>query len=97
MANISLNASNLLDAANKMEDAANRVDEALKRLDAIMSDLDAVWSDKNSKLYLAKYEELKEEHFPKFRDAAHNYSAFLKAVVETYKREFIDEVSQDVQ
>ena len=81
MANISLNAASLLDAAKKIEDAANRIDGALARLDNTMSDLDAVWSDQNSKKYLSRYEELKQE-FPAFKEAAHNYSAFLNAVVD---------------
>ncbi len=97
MANISLNSASLLDAATKIEDAATRIDGAIQRLDAIMSDLDAVWSDQNSKQYLAKYEELKEENFEEFKAAAHSYGAFLNAVVETYRKEFLDEVSGTVQ
>ena len=96
MANISLNSASLLDAAKKIEDAATRIDGALARLDAVMSDLDAVWSDQNSKQYLTRYEELKEEYFQEFKDAAHSYSAFLNAVVETYRKEFLEEVSTTV-
>ena len=62
MANISLNAASLLDAARKIEDAANRIDGAISRIDNTMSDLDAVWSDQNSKKYLSRYEELKQEY-----------------------------------
>lgn len=97
MANISLRAENLLDAAKKMEDAANRVDAALQRLDSIMSDLDAVWSDQNSKQYLTRYEELKEENFQAFKNAVRSYSEFLNAVVATYRKEFIEETSGTVQ
>ena len=96
MADIKLNAANLLDAAKKMEDAANRIDGAIGRLDSIMSDLDAVWSDQNSKQYLTRYTELKGD-FPTFKEAAHSYSAFLNAVVETYRKEFLEEVSTTVQ
>ena len=95
MANISLNAASLLDAAKKIEDAANRIDGAIGRLDSIMSDLDAVWSDQNSKTYLARYEELKQD-FPAFKSAAHDYSAFLNIVVETYRKEFVEPTSTSV-
>ena len=97
MANISLTQASLIEAANKIEDAATRIDGALQRLDATMSDLDAVWSDQNSKQYLTRYEELKEENFPTFKAASHNYSAFLNAVVDTYRKEFLEEVSTTVQ
>lgn len=96
MADIKLNAANLLDAAKKMEDAANRIDGAIGRLDSIMSDLDAVWSDQNSRQYLTRYTELKGD-FPTFKEAAHSYSAFLNAVVETYRKEFLEEVSSTVK
>ena len=96
MADIKLNAANLLDAAKKMEDAANRIDSAIGRLDSIMSDLDAVWSDQNSRQYLTRYTELKGD-FPTFKEAAHSYSAFLNAVVDTYRKEFLEEVSSTVK
>ena len=95
MANVVLHASNLLDAARKIDDAATRIDGALQSLDATMGDIDAVWSDENSKKYLARYMELKEE-FPGFKDAVHKYSEFLTAVVATYQKEYIDNVSQSV-
>ncbi len=95
MANIVLRASDLIEAARKMEDAANRIDSALQRIDATMSDLDAVWSDQNSKKYLERYEELKQE-FPGFKSAVHSYSAFLNAVVATYQKEYLDDVSTTV-
>ena len=95
MANIVLHASNLLDAARKMEDAANRIDAALQNLDATMGDIDAVWSDENSKKYLARYTELKQE-FPGFKEAVHSYSTFLNTVVATYQKEYVDQVSTSV-
>ena len=95
MANIVLHAADLLEAARKMEDAANRIDSALQNLDATMSDIDAVWSDDNSKKYLARYEELKQE-FPGFKNAVRSYSEFLTAVVNTYQREYVDEVGTTV-
>ena len=95
MANVTLQAASLLDAARKMEDAAKEIDTALQHLDTTMSDLDAVWSDKNSKKYLERYTELKED-FPKFQNAVHGYSAFLNAVVETYRKEFVEPVSTSV-
>ena len=95
MANVSLKAASLLDAAKKIEDAANKIDGAISRIDTEMSDLDAVWSDQNSRQYLARYEELKQD-FPAFKQAAHNYSAFLNAVVEAYRKEFIEPTSTSV-
>ena len=90
MANISLNVNSVLNAAKKMDEASQKIEAALARIDAIMSDLDAVWSDKNSKEYLLRYEKIKEEDFPAFKAATRNYGAFLNAVVETYKKEFIE-------
>lgn len=95
MANISLNAASLLEAAKKIEDAANRIDAALSRIDSTMGDLNSVWSDKNSKEYLARYESLKQD-FPEFKKAAHEYSTFLNAVVEAYRREFVEPTSSSV-
>ena len=95
MANVVLRASNLLDAARKIEDAANRIDSALQSLDGVMGDIDAVWSDENSKKYLSRYAELKEE-FPGFKEAVHSYGEFLNAVVATYQKEFVEDVSRSV-
>ena len=95
MAKVVLQAASLLEAARKMEDAANRIDNALKSLDSSMSDIDAVWSDVNSKQYLAKYTELKQE-FPGFKAAVHGYSAFLNEVVATYQKEFVEPTSTSV-
>jgi len=95
MANIKLTAASLLDAAKKIEDAANRIDGAISRIDAAVSDLDSVWVDKNARRYKERYEELKQD-FPAFKSASHNYSEFLVAVVDTYRREFIDETSTAV-
>ena len=95
MAKVILHASDLLEAARKIEDAANRIDGALQNLDNTMGDIDAVWSDENSKKYLNRYMELKEE-FPGFKDAVHKYSTFLNQVVSTYQKEFVDNVSQSV-
>ena len=95
MAKISLNSASLETAAQKIEDAANRIDAAINKIDATLSDLDSVWSDQNSKKYLARYAELKED-FPVFKEAAHNYSAFLNAVVEAYRKEFVEPTSTSV-
>ncbi len=95
MANISLNAANLLEAAKKIEDAANRIDTAIGKIDSIMSDINRVWNDKNSKEYLAKYETLKAD-FPEFKKAVREYSTFLNAVVEAYRREFVDPTSSSI-
>ena len=95
MANISLNASSLLEAARKIEDAASRIDTALSHIDTTMSDVDAVWNDQNSKRYIERYNELKQD-FPAFKKAAHDYSTFLNAVVEAYQKEFVEPTSQSV-
>ncbi len=95
MANIVLHASDLLEAARKMEDAATRISDALDRLNTVVGDIESVWSDQNSKKYLDRYNELKEE-FPGFKAAVHSYSEFLNAVVRTYQQEYIDEVSTTV-
>lgn len=95
MANISLNAESLLEAAKKIEDAANKIDAAIGRIDNTMSDLNSVWNDRNSKGYLEKYASLKED-FPEFKRAAHEYSEFLTAVVDAYRSEFVDPTSSSV-
>jgi len=95
MAKISLNSASLETAAQKIEDAANRIDAAINKIDATLSDLDSVWSDQNSKKYLARYAELKQD-FPAFQKAAHDYSAFLLAVVAAYRKDFIEDTSAAV-
>lgn len=95
MSKIVLHASNLVEAASKIEDAASRIDQALQSLDSTMGEVDAVWSDQNSKKYLSRYMELKQE-FPGFKDAVHRYSTFLNEVVTTYQKEFVDNVSQSI-
>lgn len=92
---ISLKSAALLDAAKKMEDAANRIDAAIINIDNIISDLETVWNDENARKYLSKYEELKES-FPAFKMAAHNYSAFLYKVVDTYRKEYLEPTSESV-
>lgn len=96
MAKVVLHAADLLDAARKIEDAAQRIDGALQKIDTIVGEIEPVWSDENTKKYLARYNELKQE-FPGFKEAVHNYGTFLNEVVKTYQREFIDSVSQSVQ
>jgi uncharacterized protein YukE len=95
MANISLTANDLLMTARKIEDASDRIDAALQKLDVIMSDLDSVWSDKNAKTYLARYEELKAE-FPQFKSAVRSYGTFLNSVVETYEKEYNQNIAARV-
>ena len=96
MAKVELRAFNLLEVARKIEDAANRIDSSLQHLDSIMSNVDSVWDDANSKQYLAKYEELKTI-FPTFKSAIYGYSKFLNDVVETYRREFTEDVSETLK
>ena len=92
---VGLNAQSLAQAADKIKRAALRIDESIKRIDSIMADMDSVWSDDNSKKYLARYEELKQ-NFPKFQSAAHSYSDFLMKVVEAYDKEFLNPTSSSV-
>jgi len=96
MANISLNANNLLEAARKIEDAAGKIDNAISRIDTAMSDLETVWNDQNAKQYLVKYDELKND-FPAFKEAVHNYSTFLNAVVEAYRKEFLEPTASSIK
>ena len=96
MADIRLNAASLLDAAKKIETAAQKIDGAIGRLDTVMSDLDSVWNDQNSKKYLERYAELKQD-FPAFKKASHDYSAFLNAVVAAYQKEFIEPTADSVR
>lgn len=95
MANVALQASDLMNAAKKMEDAAGRIDKALQNLDSVMGGIDSVWKDRNSKTYLERYDELKQE-FPTFKNAVHSYGQFLEDVVDTYRKEFIEDVSTSV-
>lgn len=96
MANISLNSQSLVDASNKIADAAGRIDAAIAKIDAAVGDLETVWKDQNAKKYLQRYEELKQEHFEAFKQAAHNYSVFLNKVVEAYRSEFVEPTSESV-
>ena len=95
MALVGLKAENLLDVAKKMEDAANRIEASMARIDNVMADMNEVWNDNNSKNYLNRYEDLKGE-FPKFKQSVREYSEFLHRVVDTYKKEFLDETSTTV-
>ena len=95
MANITLTSNDVLMAARKIEDAADRIEGALQKLDITMSDLDSVWNDKNAKTYLRRYEELKEL-FPQFKAATRSYGTFLNSVVQTYEREFNQDIAARV-
>ena len=95
MANITLTSNDLLMTARTIEDASDRIDQALQKLDVIMSDLDSVWSDKNAKTYLERYNELKEE-FPQFKAATRSYGTFLNSVVETYEKEYNQNIAARV-
>lgn len=94
-ANLSINSSTLVNAANKMEDAANRIDAAIRRIDSAVAELKESWNDELAMKYLAKYEDLKKV-LPEFQGAAHNYSAFLNAVVNAYLKDFVDPTSTSV-
>lgn len=93
---VGLTSATLANAANRIEEAANEIDAAIMRIDNIISDLDSVWSDENSRKYLEQYQELKEKEFENFKRASHNYSVFLNQVVDTYRRDFLDETSTTV-
>lgn len=93
--NVELHASDLLEVARRIEAAADKIDAALQKLDTTMADLDTVWSDQNSKKYLERYNELKE-NFPEFKNAVRSYGTFLNTVVSAYQQEFADPTSNSV-
>ena len=95
MANITLTSNDLLSAARQIEDAADKIEGALQKLDVIMSDLESVWSDKNARTYLQRYEELKEL-FPQFKATTRSYGTFLNSVVQTYEREYAQNIAARV-
>ena len=95
MANIVLTSNDLLMTARRIEDASDKIDSALQKLDVIMSDLDSVWSDKNAKTYLERYNELRQE-FPQFKAAVRSCGTFLNSVVETYEKEFNQNIASRV-
>ncbi len=92
MVNIVLQSQDLTNTANKINSSADELKASLNKIDNLMSDIDSVWSDQNSKTYLERYEELKRE-FPQFEASVRSYGTFLNTVVDTYKREFIDDVA----
>ena len=95
MEKVYLQSKDLLEVANRIETSSEKIDNALLKLDATMQDLDSVWSDQNSKKYLERYNELREE-FPKFKQAVKSYGNFLNSVVNIYQKEFMDETSTSV-
>lgn len=95
MEKVYLQSKDLLEVANRIETSSEKIDNALLKLDATMQDLDSVWSDQNSKKYLERYNELREE-FPKFKQAVKSYGTFLHSVVNIYQKEFMDETSTSV-
>ena len=95
MAKVILQAQDLMNTSNKIKNAAQRIEADLQKLDTVMSDMENVWNDKNSKTYLERYNELKQE-FPEFKNAVNSYGTFLDTVVDVYKREFSDEISDSV-
>ena len=95
MAVVKLNAASLRDAANRMEDAANRIEKALANIDVIMGEINLAWNDANSKRYIERYEELKQ-NFPQFKMEVHSYGNFLNKVVDTYQREYLSQVSENI-
>ncbi len=95
MAVVSLREQNLLEAATKMENAAKTIDAAIAKIDSTISDIEADWKDENSKRYLERYAELKQD-FPEFKKAIHDYSSFLRRVVQIYQQEFVEPTSESV-
>lgn len=96
MAVVGLNAASLRDAASKMGNAADRIEQALQNIDTIVGETNSVWNDVNSKQFLARYEELKQE-FPGFKNEIRSYGDFLNRVVDAYQRDFIAPVSESVK
>lgn len=95
MDNIILQSKDLTNTANKIKNSADELKEYMNKLGTIMDGLENVWSDQNSKRYLERYKELELE-FPKFENYLRSYGIFLDNVVETYRREFMDDVSTSV-
>lgn len=95
MANINLTSQDLLTTARKIDEASNKIDLALQKVDMVMSDLNNVWNDDNAKRYLEKYNELKTE-FPEFKAAVRSYGTFLNSVVETYEKEYNQNIAARV-
>ena len=95
MANIVLQSQDLVNTANKIDASGDVLEDAFNKVDSTMSDLQGVWNDINSKKYLDRYNELKQE-FPKFIQDVRSYGVFLNTVVNTYRREFIEAVSETV-
>ena len=95
MTKVILQSQDLTNTSRNIDSCADQLKTALKELDMLMSNLDSVWSDVNSKTYLRRYEELKQE-FPEFEQAVRNYGVFLNNIVEAYRREFMEEVSTSV-
>lgn len=96
MANITLTSNDLLIASRQIEDSADKIEGALQKLDVIMSDLESVWSDKNARTYLQRYEELKAL-FPQFKAVTRSYGTFLNSVVQTYEREYNQNIAVRVK
>ena len=95
MANVVLTPGDILDASRRIEDASERINASLQKLDVTMSDMDSVWNDANAKKYLEEYERLKET-FPEFKASVRSYATFLNSVVETYDREYNEDVARRV-
>ena len=93
--NVELHSSDLLAVAKEIEENSNVIEEALRELDTTMAGLDSVWSDQNSKKYLERYEELKQ-NFPEYKAAVKSYGTFLENVVSEYQKEFVDPTSESV-
>lgn len=94
-ANYTLQSQDLTNTANKFESCAEELGKLIENLDSLMSDLNSSWNDANAQVYIRRFEELKQA-FPAFKQNVNNYGTFLKGVVETYRREFMDEVSSSV-
>ena len=95
MDNVVLQSQDLTNTANRVKNGADELKNYMQRLGTLMDGIDNVWSDQNSKRYLERYKELELE-FPKFESYVRSYGIFLDTVVETYRREFMDEVSTSV-
>ncbi len=95
MANINLTSADLVNTSKKIQDASDRIDGAIQKLDVIMNNMNESWSDDNAKMYLSRYQELKES-FPEFQAAVRSYGTFLNEVVNTYEREYNQNIAARV-
>ena len=92
---VTVTPASMLEAASKMEAAADAIDKSIARIDEAVSGMSSDWNDKNARIYLERYNELKQA-FPDFKNAVRNYSVFLGNVVDLYNKEYTEKTYKAV-